>query len=264
MRQIYLDYNATTPIAPRARDAMKPFLGEYFGNPSSNHYVGRICREAIEDARGHVAALIGADREEIIFTSGGTESNNLALQGLLLQNGPSADGHLVISAMEHPAVSQPAEYLNDMGYGLTVVGCDEHGIVDPDDVGNALRPDTCLVSIMHANNEIGSVQPIREIAAICHERGVLVHTDAAQSIGKIRAKVDELGVDLLSIAGHKVYAPKGIGALFVRQTVDLAPVLRALGTRRGCGPARKTFLSLSPWARRRCWRLANWNGTPHV
>ena len=131
MRQIYLDYNATTPIAPKVRDAMKPFFGEYFGNPSSNHGVGRICREAIEDARGHIASLIGADREEIVCTSGGTESNNLALKGVLLRNAPSADGHLIISAIEHPAISQPAEYLSRLGFAITVVGCDKNGTVDP-------------------------------------------------------------------------------------------------------------------------------------
>ncbi len=233
MRQIYLDYNATTPIAPKVRDAMKPFLGEYFGNPSSNHGVGRICREAIEDARGHIAALIGADREEIVFTSCGTESNNLALKGVLLRGAPSADGHLIVSAIEHPAITQPAEYLSRLGYAITVVGCDKNGTVDPDDIRKAIRPDTSLVSIMHANNEIGSVQPIREIAAICHEREVLVHTDAAQSLGKIRVKVDELGVDLLSIAGHKLYAPKGIGALFVNQSVDLEPMLHGAGHEKG-------------------------------
>ncbi len=236
MRQIYLDYNATTPIAPKAREAMKPFLGEYFGNPSSNHHVGRVCREAIEDARSHVAALIGADREEIVFTSGGTESNNQALKGTLLLDGPSADGHLIISAIEHPAVSQPAEYLCNLGYALTVVGCDKNGTVDPEEIRKAIRPDTRLVSIMHANNEIGSVQPLREIAAICHEYGVLVHTDAAQSLGKLRVKVDELEVDLLTIAGHKIYAPKGIGALFVRQTVDLAPLLHGAGHEKGLRP----------------------------
>ena len=236
MRQIYLDYNATTPISPRVRESMEPFLGEYFGNPSSGHSIGRVCREAIEDARGHIAALIGADRDEVIFTSGGTESNNLALKGILLQNGPSADGHLIISAIEHPAVAQPAEYLSGLGYAITVVGCDRNGIVDPDDIRKAIRADTRLVSIMHANNEIGSVQPIREISTICHEHGVPIHTDAAQSLGKIRTKVDELGVDLLSIAGHKLYAPKGIGVLFVRQTVDLQPMLHGAGHEKGLRP----------------------------
>jgi len=236
MRQVYLDYNATTPIAASVRAAMDPFLSEYFGNPSSSHSVGRISCEAIEDARGHLAAMIGADREEIVFTSGGTESNNLALLGVLTRNGPSCDGHLITSAIEHPAISQPAEYLNQLGFAVTVVGCDRTGTVDPDDVRRAIRPDTRLVSIMHANNEIGTVQPIRDIGEICRERDVLVHTDAAQSVGKIRVKVDELGVDLLTVAGHKMYAPKGIGALYVGQHVDLVPVIHGAGHEKGLRP----------------------------
>ena len=179
MRQIYLDYNATTPVASSVAEAMQPFLTEYFGNPSSGHALGRICHEAIEDARGHVAALLGADRDEIVFTSGGTESNNLALKGVLLRDFPSADGHLVTSAIEHPAIAQVAEYLMRLGYAVTVVGCDANGLVDPDDVRKAIRSDTRLVSVMHANNEVGTVQMLREIASICHERSVLVHTDAA-------------------------------------------------------------------------------------
>ena len=236
MRQIYLDYNATTPVAASVREAMLPFLTDYFGNPSSSHAIGRICQEAIEDARGHVATLIGADRDEIIFTAGGTESNNLALKGILMRDAPSIDGHLIISAIEHPAIAAPAEYLTHLGYAVTIVRCDENGIVDPEDVQNAIRPDTRLVSIMHANNEIGTVQSLREIASLCHERNVLVHTDAAQSLGKIRTKVDELGVDLLSIAGHKLYAPKGVGALFVRQNVDIEPVLHGAGHEKGLRP----------------------------
>jgi cysteine desulfurase len=212
---------------------MLPFLQDYFGNPSSSHAVGRICHEAMEDARGHVATLLGADRDEIVFTSGGTESNNLALKGVLLREGPSSDGHLIISAIEHPAISQPAAWLHRLGFALTVVGCDRNGTVDPDEIRKAIRPDTRLVSIMHANNETGTIQPIREIAAVCRERDVLVHTDAAQSLGKISAKADELGVDLLSLAGHKLYAPKGVGALFVRQNVDLEPVLHGAGQEKG-------------------------------
>jgi cysteine desulfurase len=236
VRQIYLDYNATTPVASSVAAAMLPFLTEYFGNPSSGHALGRICHEAIEDARGHVAALLGADRDEIVFTSGGTESNNLAIKGILLRDFPSADGHLVISAIEHPAIAQPAEYLTRLGYAVTVVGCDANALVDPADVRKAIRSDTRLVSIMHANNEVGTVQMLREIASICHERGVLIHTDAAQSVGKVRTKVDELDVDLLSLAGHKLYAPKGIGVLFVRQNVDLEPVLHGAGHEKGLRP----------------------------
>lgn len=236
MRQIYLDYNATTPVDPAVAQAMWPFLTEYYGNPSSGHALGRICHEAIEDARGHVANLLGADRDEIVFTSGGTESNNLAIQGILLRDFPAADGHLIVSAIEHPAVAQVAEHLQRWGYAVTVVGCDANGLVDPDDVRKAIRSDTRLVSVMHANNEVGSVQMLREIAGICHERGVLIHSDAAQSVGKVRTKVDELDVDLLSVAGHKLYAPKGIGALFVRQSVDLEPVLHGAGHERGLRP----------------------------
>ena len=149
---------------------MWPFLTEFYGNPSSGHALGRICHEAIEDARGQVATLLGADRDEIYFTSGGTESNNLAIRGVMLRDFPSADGHLIISAIEHPAVASPAEYLTRLGYAVTVVGCDRHGIVDPDDVRKAIRSDTRLVSVMHANNEVGTLQPIREIAAVCHEK----------------------------------------------------------------------------------------------
>ncbi|MHB0957413.1 MAG: cysteine desulfurase family protein [Pirellulaceae bacterium] len=236
MHQIYLDFNATTPVAPSVAKAMLPFLTEYYGNPSSGHAIGRICHEAIEDARGHVAALLGADRDEILFTSGGTESNNLALLGIFLRDFPAADGHLVISAIEHPAIARPAEYLTRLGYAVTVVGCDSQGWVDPDDVRKALRCDTRLVSIMHANNEVGTLQEVRAIASICHERGVLMHTDASQTVGKVPTKVDELDVDLLSLAGHKLYAPKGIGALFVRQSVDIEPVLHGAGHEKGLRP----------------------------
>lgn len=229
MRQIYLDYNATTPIAPSVQEAMLPFLAEHYGNPSSSHSLGRASHEAVEDARAEVAASIGADTDEIVFTSGGTESNNLALKGILMRDSAAAGGHLVITALEHPAVTRPAKFLERLGYELTVVGCDRFGIVIPDAIEAALRPDTRLVSVIHANNEIGTLQPIREIAQVCQAHQVLLHTDAAQSIGKVRTLVDELNIDLLSIAGHKVYAPKGVGALFVRRGVALEPVLHGAG-----------------------------------
>lgn len=236
MRMIYLDYNATTPVAPSVFEALEPFLKEHYGNPSSHHALGRACREAMEDARGQVATLVGADRDEIVFTSGGTESNNLAMCGTMMQGIPGVAGHLIISAVEHPAVVEPARHLERLGFGLTVVGCDSQGVVDPAKVAAAMRPDTRLVSIMHANNEIGVIQPLREISQVCRDHQVLFHTDAAQTVGKIPAFVDELGVDLLSLAGHKLYAPKGIGALYVRRGVRLEPVLFGAGHETGLRP----------------------------
>jgi cysteine desulfurase len=233
MRLIYLDYNATTPIAPAVQEAMLPFLAEHYGNPSSNHSLGRACHEAVEDARARLASLLGADSDEIVFTSCGTESNNLALKGVAFRAARGGTGHLVISAIEHPAVAQPAAFLERLGYSVSVVPCDARGVVDPAAVHSALRRDTVLVSIMHANNEIGTLQPIREIAEMCRDRGVLIHTDAAQSVGKASVRVKDLGVDLLTVAGHKVYAPKGIGALYVRRGIDLEPVLHGAGHERG-------------------------------
>lgn len=229
MRHIYLDYNATTPIAPSVREAMQPFFSEHFGNPSSDHPLGRACQFALEDARQKAAALIGAEPEEIVFTSGGSESNNLALKGVLARNAPRGNGHLVISAIEHPAISAPAQYLERLGYRVTVCPCDEHGVVSPAAVEAVLRTDTVLVSVMHANNETGAIQPISGISAICRKRGILVHTDAAQSIGKIPVDVDRLGVDLLTVVGHKIYAPKGVGALYLRQGIDIEPLVHGAG-----------------------------------
>jgi len=234
MRTIYLDYNATTPVAPAAREAMLPYLVEHFGNPSSSHILGRACHDAVAEGRRRMANLLGAEHNEIVFTSGGTESNNLALKGVALADWkPGTPGHLVISAIEHPAVVEPARFLQKLGFRLTVVGTSRAGIVDPAAVEEALAPDTRLVSVMHANNEIGTLQPIREIADICHRRGVLVHTDAAQSIGKVPVRVDELGIDLLTVAAHKVYAPKGVGVLYVRTGTRLEPLLHGASHERG-------------------------------
>lgn len=236
MRQIYLDYNATTPIAPSVQEAMLPFIAEHYGNPSSSHALGRACSEAIEDARDRVAALLGADRDEIVFTGGGTEANNLALKGIMLSRFPVFEGHLVISSFEHPAIAEPAKYLEQIGCPVSVVACDGQGIVRPETVATVVTSDTRLVSIMHANNEIGTVQPIRQIAELCRSRGILVHTDAAQTVGKIRTFVEELGVDMLTIAGHKLYGPKGVGALYVRQGVPLQPVTHGAGHEGGLRP----------------------------
>jgi cysteine desulfurase len=223
MKQIYLDYNATTPIAPSVLEAIQPFLTRHYGNPSSSHAAGRAASEAIEDARTQVAGLLGVGREAIVFTSGGTESNNFAIKGAMYA--ARAPGHMVISAIEHPAVTRPARFMEQIGHELTVVRCGRDGVVDPDDVRRAIRPDTRLVSVMHSNNEIGTLQPIAEIAWICRDRGVLFHTDASQSVGKVPTRCEDLGVDLLTIAGHKLYAPKGIGALYIREGVDLEPLL---------------------------------------
>jgi len=233
MRQLYFDYNATTPVAPSVQEAMLPFLAEHYGNPSSAHAFGRAGHEAVEDARTQVASLLGCDPEEIVFTAGGTESNNLALKGVLMRHGVSVGGHLVISAIEHPSVAQPARYLERLGFDVSIVPVTSQGLVQPSAVRAALRKDTLLVSIMHANNEIGTIQPLRQIAEICHERDIPLHTDAAQSAGKIRTLVDELEIDLLTIAGHKLYAPKGVGALYVRQGIALEPILHGAGHEAG-------------------------------
>ncbi len=244
MRSIYLDYNATTPIAVEVYEAMLPFLSEYFGNPSSNHRHGRICREAVEMAREQLATLLGANHDDIFFTSGGTESNNLALKGVMLREPAAAGGHLVVSAIEHPSVLEPANWLVRQGYAVTVVKCRPDGRVDPDAIAAAMRPTTRLVSIMHANNETGVLQPISQIARFCRAHGALLHTDASQSVGKTRVQVDELRVDLLTVAGHKMYAPKGVGALYVRPGVPLETVTHGAGQERGVRPGTENVASI--------------------
>lgn len=230
---IYLDYNATTPVDPRLRAAMLPYLGDQFGNPSSSHAFGRSAWAAVERARRQVADLLGCAPEEVLFTSCGSESDNLAIQGVAFAS-RARGRHIVTSTVEHPAVLNTCRYLAEQhGFDVTYVGVDRYGRIEPEAVMRAIRPDTVLISIMHANNETGTIQPIEEISRIARETGIPFHTDASQSVGKIATRVEELGVDLLTIAGHKVYAPKGIGALYVRGGIGLQPIILGGGQERG-------------------------------
>jgi len=232
---VYLDYNATTPVAAEVLEAMLPYLVEHFGNPSSSHSYGAKAAEAVRAARESVAGLLNAAADEIVFTGSATEANNLALLGVARALA-GAKRHLVVSAVEHPAVIAPALHLQSEGWELSVIPVDAYGRVDPAEVAAALRPDTALVSIMHANNEVGTIQPVAEIAAIAGARGILLHTDAAQSAGKIALNVDALGVDLLTLAGHKFYAPKGVGVLYVRTGTPITAIQFGAGQEHGLCP----------------------------
>jgi cysteine desulfurase len=232
---IYLDYNATTPVDPKVADAIEPYLRQHYGNPSSTHIYGRNAHQAVEKAREQVAILIGAQADEIIFTGCATEANNLAIRGAaraLRDKGR----HLITSAVEHPSVEQPFRRLVDDGWDVTVLPVDEYGRVNPAELSDAVREDTVLVSIMHANNEVGTIQPLEEIATITRPLGILLHTDAAQSVGKIPVSVDDLGVDLLTLAGHKFYATKGVGALYMRRGTPTQPVLVGAAHEMGLRP----------------------------
>ncbi len=232
---VYLDYNATTPVAPEVVEAVVRAMVAGYGNPSSAYQLGREARAMVEDARTAVAELIGASTDEVCFTGCATEANNLALLGVARSQ--AADKrHLVVSAIEHPAVLEPALHLQREGWALTVVPVDGSGQVSVASVQAALRPDTALVSIMHANNEIGTIQPLREIAELTRRRGVLLHSDAAQSVGKIPVDVKTLGVDLLTLAGHKFHATKGIGALYVRRGTPIRNILFGAGQEHGLRP----------------------------
>jgi cysteine desulfurase len=225
MRPLYFDHNATTPLAPAVQQAMLPFLAEQFGAPGGSCPLARAAQEAVEDAREHLSGLLGCDPDEIAFTGGGTESNNLAIKGIALGRGITFGGHLVISAIEHASVSAPARFLERLGFDVTVLRVTGNGTVQPAAVRQALREDTLLVSVMLANHETGAIQPIKAIADICQAAGVPLHTDASQALGKVRVNVDELAVDMLTVCGHKMHAPKGVGALYVRQGTLLEPLL---------------------------------------
>lgn len=232
MRPVYLDYNATTPVDPLVSHELLPFLENEFGNPSSNHPYGKAAREAVELARSRVADLLGCSPAEIVFTSGGTESNNHALIGFAFANRYRGN-HIVSTQIEHPAVLEPLKWLERHGFEVTLLPVDAAGRVDPAAVRRAITEQTILISVMHANNEVGTIQPLAAIGEIAKEQGVTLHSDAAQSIGKISARVDELRVDMLTVAGHKLYAPKGIGALYVRSGVKLDRYLHGAGHESG-------------------------------
>lgn len=224
--QIYLDFNATTPLAPAVAAAMRPYLDNTFGNPSSSHWAGLPARDAIEAARSKVAALLRCDATEIVFTSGGTEANNLAIKGVFFASARrKAKPHFISTQIEHPAVLEPLRFVEQLGAEVTLLPVDCYGLVNPSDLRRAIRAETVLVSVMHANNEVGTIQPIEAIARIAREHDVLCHTDAAQSVGKIEVDSEVLGVDLLTVVAHKLYGPKGVGALFVREGVQLEPLI---------------------------------------
>jgi len=232
MKPIYLDYNATTPIDPEVAEAMSPYLFEHFGNPSSSHWYGVQTKEAVERARDQVANLLNCSPDEVVFTGGGSESNNYAIKGAAFANRDKGN-HLITSSIEHPAVIEVCRYLEEKDFQVTYLPVDRLGQVDPRVLEKVITSNTVLISIMHANNEVGTIQPIAEIATIAREHGIVFHTDAAQSVGKIPTRVDDLGVDLLTIAGHKLYGPKGIGALYIRRGTQLEKLIHGADHEQG-------------------------------
>jgi cysteine desulfurase len=233
MNTIYLDYAATTPIDPEVYHAMVPYLRENYGNASSLHRHGREARAALDESREIIAAFLGCRPGEIIFVSGGTEANNHAVQGTMEQWQHKENNHLITSSIEHPSILEPCGDHSKYGYEITFLPVDNFGTVTPESVANAIRPDTVFLSIMHANNEIGTINPISDISVIAHRSGIVVHSDAVQTFGKIPVNVNELGVDLLTVSAHKIYGPKGIGALYIRGGVELEPLLRGGKQERG-------------------------------
>jgi len=231
MERIYMDHAATTPMDPEVLKAMMPYFGRKFGNASSVHGYGQEARKAVEDSRAAVAKTIGAMPEDIVFTSGGTESDNLALRGAVFAKGPGS--HIITSSIEHHAVKHTCEQLEEMGFQVTYLPVDRYGFVIPADVGKAMQKKTAIVSIMHANNEIGTIEPVAEIGRICRKRGVLFHTDAVQSFGKLDIDVGKMNIDLLSASAHKLYGPKGVGCFYARGGVDIMPQNTGGGHERG-------------------------------
>ena len=243
MRRIYLDHAATTPVHPEVIAAMLPYFHKNFGNPSSVHSFGRDARQAVDEAREKVAKAIGADVREIVFTSGGTEADNIAIQGIVLAKGDKGK-HIITSAIEHHAVIDTCGFLETQGFEVTYLPVDEHGLVTPSDVLAAIRPDTILITIMHANNEMGTIQPIAEIGQIAKAHGITFHTDAVQSIGSIPVDVNELNVDLLSLSAHKFYGPKGVGVLYIRKGTKIKPVTHGGGQERKYRPGTENHVSI--------------------
>lgn len=257
-QRIYLDYNATTPVSKLVKAELLRLLKLDLGNPSSRHWAGTPAAEIVELSRIRVASLIGCDPTEIIFTSGGTEANNHAIKGVFYANHQRWEQpHFIISSIEHPAVSEPLRFLETLGARVTRVPVDEYGLVDPTDVQRAIEPETVLISIMLANNEVGTIQPIEEIATMARTHGVLIHTDAAQAVGKIPVDVESMGVDMMSIAGHKLYAPQGIGALYVREGIELSPFMHGAGHEGGRRAGTENILEIAALGVA-CQEAADW------
>ncbi len=232
MRRIYLDYNATTPLHPEVIKKMQKYMYEYFGNPSSSHWAGKKPKEAVKNAREQVAELLNCSPEEIVFTSGGSESNNFAIKGIAFLR-KSKGNHIITTQIEHPAVLEVCKYLEKFNFKITYLPVDNYGMLNIKILEKAITPETILVSVMHANNEVGTIQPVEEISKITKKHSIIFHTDAAQSAGKIPTDVKKLGVDLLSIAGHKLYAPKGIGVLFIKKGIELEKFMHGAGQEQG-------------------------------
>lgn len=245
MSRIYLDFNATTPLSVRVKDEMIEVLRTEVGNPSSSHWAGDQAKQLVTTARSRVAKLLGSQPEEIIFTSGGTEANNHAIKGIYYAKAKLIERpHFIISSVEHPAIVKPCRFLETLGARVTCLPVDSHGMIDPADVEAAIGRETVLISIMLSNNEVGTLQPIQAVSQIARRHGVLLHTDAAQAVGKITVDVEALGVDMLTLAGHKLYAPQGIGALYVRRGVQLEPFMHGAGHEDGRRAGTENILEI--------------------